>query len=255
MKLIVNGQEVIPATSLPYSLSLLRGDGLFETILVKDEKVIAWEQHYQRLNTSAETILISLPAKIDLEMGIAKLVKGCLGFSRMRLTVLSDGNWFISIQSEIVESKPIRLMRSETVKNSRASLSGLKSTSYGESLFSVRKVQALGFDDVIYVNENGHIVDTALANLLILKGGDWITPSLDTGCLPGITRGLLIKWFDVKEGSFTFDELLASPAILLTSSIRLIASVSKVGDQLFTESVEAIALIHQFKDQLFSNII
>ena len=41
MKLLVNGEIQSAAVSLPYSLSLLRGDGLFETILIVDEKVIA----------------------------------------------------------------------------------------------------------------------------------------------------------------------------------------------------------------------
>ncbi|GBL18247.1 hypothetical protein EMGBS2_03160 [Actinomycetota bacterium] len=63
MKLLFNGEIQSAEISLPYSLSLLRGDGLFETILTVDEKVIAWQAHYARLSQSADRLLISLPAK------------------------------------------------------------------------------------------------------------------------------------------------------------------------------------------------
>lgn len=254
MKLLINGQLQSMANTLPYSLSLLRGDGLFETILTIDEKVIAWELHYARLSKSAEYLLITLPAKIDIEIGIKKILQGCIGQSRMRLSVLSDGQWFISVESEIKNDEAISLMKATGVKASNGSLSGIKSSSYGESLLVVRKAQESGFDDGLFVNENGHVVETAFSNILILTSEGWLTPSLKTGCLPGITRELLIKWFDVKEAFFTFEQLLSAQAVYLTSSIRLIQRVSKVEDQLFDESLIGIQLINQFSERLFSNI-
>lgn len=254
MKLLVNGEIQSDAASFPYSLSLLRGDGLFETILTVDEKVIAWQRHYDRLSQSAERLLITLPAKINIELGITKILQGCIGQSRMRLSVLSDGQWFITVEAETISNKPIALMRATGVKSSNASLSGVKSISYGESLFVVRKAQQLGFDDGILLNENGHVVETAFSNLLILTPDGWLTPDLKTGCLPGIIRELLIKWFDVREGLFTFEQLLKAKAVYVTSSIRLIQPVSKVEDQLFDESLVGIQLITQFSQRLFSNI-
>jgi len=254
MKLLINGQIQSEEAALPYSLSLLRGDGLFETILTTDEKAVAWDRHYERLNNSAERLLITLPAKIDIELGITKVLKGCVGQSRLRLSVLSDGQWFITVEPEITSDKPITLMKATGVKSSNGSLSGVKSISYGESLLVVRKAQQLGFDDGILLNENNHVVETAFSNLLILTSDGWLTPDLKTGCLPGITRELLIKWFEVKEGSFTFEQLLEAKAVYVTSSIRLIQPVSKVGDQLFDESLIGIQLITQFSQRLFSNI-
>jgi len=254
MKLLVNGEIQSATAKLPYSLSLLRGDGLFETILTVDEKVIAWQRHYDRLSKSAERLLIAMPAKIDIELGITKILQGCLGHSRMRLSVLSDGQWLITVEPEITSDKPITLMKATGVKSSNGSLSGVKSISYGESLLVVRKAQQLGFDDGILLNENNHVVETAFSNLLILTSDGWLTPDLKTGCLPGITRELLIKWFEVKEGSFTFEQLLEAKAVYVTSSIRLIQPVSKVGDQLFDESLIGIQLITQFSQRLFSNI-
>ena len=50
---------------------------------------------------------------------------------------------------------------------------------------------------------------------LVLKNEKFITPSLESGCLPGITRQILIKHFDISEELFTWDEMLESDACYL----------------------------------------
>ena len=145
-------------------------------------------------------------------------------------------------------------MKVETRKISTGSLSGSKSISYGESLLVVRKAKAAGFDDGVFINEKGFVVETALSNLLIHNQDGWQTPALTTGCLPGISRELLIKWFDVKEIEFDFERLLSAQAVYVTSSIKLIQRVNKIDDRLFEESLVGKELVGNFKSKLLSNI-
>lgn len=56
MRLIVNGHIANDAATLPFSNALLRGDGLFETILAIDQKIIAWQKHYERLASGANAL-------------------------------------------------------------------------------------------------------------------------------------------------------------------------------------------------------
>ncbi len=254
MKLLVNGQLQEGASKLPYSNALLRGDGLFETILTIDNKAVAWNRHYARLEKSAKQLLITLPARIDIEVGIEKILTNVTGQSRLRLTVLSDGDWFISLEPVSEESESISLMKVEALKISTGSLSGSKSISYGESLLVVRKAKVAGFDDGVFINEKGFVVETALSNLLIHNQDGWQTPALTTGCLPGISRELLIKWFDVKEIEFDFERLLSAQAVYVTSSIKLIQRVNKIDDRLFEECLVGKELVGNFKSKLLSNI-
>ena len=254
MRLLVNGSLQSGEPTLPYSTALLRGDGLFETILAVDENAIAWDRHYARLSNSAGNLLITLPAKIDIELGISKVLKDSAGQSRMRLTVLSDGNWFISVEKLEPVTGAVSLMKVLAPKISSGGLSGVKSISYGQSLLVVRQAQDLGFDDGVFINEKGEVVETALSNLLILTSTGWLTPSLSSGCLPGITRELLIKWFDVKEELITFDQLLTAEAVYVTSSLRLIQRVSKIENKLFDDSLVGKELISDFTKRLLSNI-
>jgi len=254
MKLLINGVLQDDLAKLPYSNSLLRGDGLFETILTIDQKAVAWDRHYARLEKSAEQILITLPARIDIEVGIEKILENESGESRLRLNVLADGDWFITLEPISEGKESISLMRVSEPKISKGLLSGIKSISYGESLLGVRKAIAAGFDDGIFLNENADVVETALSNLLILTDDGWQTPALSTGCLPGISRELLIKWFDVNEREFKFEELLDAKAVYATSSIRLIQPVGKVEDRLFDKNLLGEELIENFKSKLFSNM-
>lgn len=109
---------------------------------------------------------------------MSTVLQGNVGRSRLRLSVLSDGQWFITVEPEVFSDKPISLTRASSVKSSKGSLSGVKSISYGESLLEVRKAKQLGFDDGIFLNENGHVVETAFSNLLILTSDGWLTPDL-----------------------------------------------------------------------------
>jgi branched-subunit amino acid aminotransferase/4-amino-4-deoxychorismate lyase len=254
MKLLVNGVLQDDLAKLPYSNSLLRGDGLFETILTIDQKAVAWDRHYARLEKSAKQVLITLPARIDIEVGIEKILTNVTGKSRMRLNILAEGDWFITLEPVIEGKESISLMKINEPKISKGALSGVKSISYGESLLVVRKAAAAGFDDGIFLNENADVVETALSNLLILTENGWQTPALNTGCLPGISRELLIKWFDVKESEFDFDYLLSAKAVYVTSSIKLIQRVDKIGDRLFSKNLLGEELIENFRSKLFSNM-
>jgi branched-subunit amino acid aminotransferase/4-amino-4-deoxychorismate lyase len=254
VKLLVNGKVVSEPLTLPFSLSFIRGDGLFETILGIDEKIIAWQRHYERLAKSAEKLLITIPAKIDIEVGINQLLKGVIGKSRIRVAALADGTWLVVVEAADSSEKLPSLIKMNQVINSNSPLSGIKSISYGQSMLAVRTAQARGYSDGVYLNENGDVVETGSANIIILKDGKFITPALESGCLPGITRQILIKDFAVAEGLFTWDQLIEADGVFLCSSIRLLTPVSKVEDKLFEGSEIGAKLIGEFEQHIRSKI-
>ena len=254
MKLLVNGKVVSEPLTLPFSLSFIRGDGLFETILGIDEKIIAWQRHYERMAKSAEKLLITIPAKIDIEVGINQLLKGMIGKSRIRVVVLADGTWLVVVEEVETSDKLPSLIKMNQVINSNSPLSGVKSISYGQSMLAVRTAQSRGYSDGVYLNEKGDVVETGSANIIILRDGRFITPALESGCLPGITRQILIKDFGVTEGLFTWNELIEAEEVFLCSSIRLLMPVGKVEDKLFESSQIGSKLIGEFEQLIRSKI-
>ena len=239
---------------LPIESSLLRGDGVFETVLSIDEKAIAWDRHYARMQKAANKILINIPAKIDIDLAIAAILKDEIGRNRLRVVCLADGGWFLTLQpiTEIAES--ISITRFPFIRDSRSAISGIKSLSYSESIIAIRHAENLGFADSIFLNEREEVVETGLANILILNQDGWRTPAISSGCLPGVTRELLMIWFGVKEAVLNFDDLLKAKAVYLTSSIRLIQRVDKVEQKLYSPCVEGSDLIDAFEAKLLGNL-
>jgi para-aminobenzoate synthetase/4-amino-4-deoxychorismate lyase len=74
--------------------------------------------------------------------------------------------------------------------------------------------------DVILVNTRGEVTESTIANVAVLIEGHWYTPPLESGCLPGIRRGLLIEQGRLTERVMTVPELRAAEQIALVSSLR-----------------------------------
>lgn len=254
MKIFFNGVVSESTNPLPIDSSLLRGDGVFETILTIDQNVIAWDRHFARIQKSAAKVLISTPAKIDVELAISKILIDEIGRNRLRIICLGDGGWFLTLQPVAEISESATLTKFPYIKNSDSLIAGIKSLSYIDSITALRYAESFGFDDAIFINQRDEVVETGLANLLLLTDKGWVTPPLSTGCLPGITRELLITWFGVKEMRFSYNELLQAKAVYLSSSIRLLQRVSKIDQKLIPANEDGSALIEAFETKLLANI-
>ena len=254
MKTFFNGAVSESANPLPIDSSLLRGDGVFETILAIDQDVIAWDRHFARIQKAAAKVLINTPPKIDVELAISKILIDEMGRNRLRLICLGDGGWFLTLQpvAEIAESAT--LTRFPYIKNSDSLMAGIKSLSYIESITALRYAESVGFDDSIFINQRDEVVETGLSNLLLLTDDGWVTPPLTTGCLPGITRELLITWFGVKESVFSYEQLLKAKAVYLSSSIRLLQRVAKIDQKLIPVNDKGSELLEAFESKLLANI-
>jgi branched-subunit amino acid aminotransferase/4-amino-4-deoxychorismate lyase len=79
-------------------------------------------------------------------------------------------------------------------------------------------------------------MESALANLIWLSDGHWWTPSLASGCLPGVTRGLLVEHFGVKEGTLLELDLPKVSALAITSSVREIVGVERYESNFYSHS-------------------
>jgi branched-subunit amino acid aminotransferase/4-amino-4-deoxychorismate lyase len=122
------------------------------------------------------------------------------------------------------------------VRNERSALAGLKCASYAENLVALEHAARLGFEETVFLNTAGHLCEAATSNLFLVKDGGIFTPSLDTGCLPGITRAVAIEiaarlGIQSTEGFLTEADLDNADEIFLTSSIRGVMGVSRFGER------------------------
>jgi para-aminobenzoate synthetase / 4-amino-4-deoxychorismate lyase len=76
-------------------------------------------------------------------------------------------------------------------------------------------------DDVILVNTRGEITESTIANVVVRLDGRWWTPPLDTGCLPGVYRAVLLDEGKLAERTIGVGELPACEDLGLINSVRL----------------------------------
>ena len=215
----------IPIVGSPW----LRGDGLFETIKVQSGIPLLLERHLTRIKRSADDLLFDSVAIDSIRERSHELAtKWSAPTGRMRITLLSDGNFIISIEELIDTAKyPVKLGIAPEPIHTNALLSGRKSLSYGSTPIHLRRAIAAGLTDLLILNERAEVVESSIANIFAVTDGQISTPPLSSGCLPGVARELLRELEpSIQERVLTVDDLRNADGLFLTSSLRGISQVS-----------------------------
>lgn len=238
MKIWLNDCLVDQLVLPPTGGGWLLGDGIFESLRTYNGTPFALDLHIERLNRSAEKMKIPAPSREQIENGVSEVIRAnsATPFGRLRITLLSDSRLIITHVPFHEDKGFIALGRHEFTISSRLAISGMKTISYAENSLALRSARERGYDDVLLVNERGEVMESALANLIWLSDGQWWTPSLESGCLPGVTRGLLVENFGVKEGTLLQLDLPKVSALAITSSVREIVGVERYESNFYSHS-------------------
>ncbi len=215
---------------------ILLGWGVFSTLGVREGRAIAADRHCARLRQNA--------AALDIEFAFADevlcdalrevIARNAVqnGIARLTLTNRGDGRWNrdegndLSIIAFNVPAPPLndlRLILSPFRLDARRALAGIKSTSYMEHQMAWIGAQQKGGDEALLCNQSGAICEGARSNIFWARDGELFTPSLETGCLPGIAREIVIEaaaslGISANEGVFSLSELSGADEIFLSSA-------------------------------------
>ena len=216
------------------SAAALYGKGVFTSIAVYNSKPFLWEKHWYRLSENASKMGIELG---DLSEKTVKhaltdliLLNG-LKTGRARVTIFDEAagklwnfesnkktSLLITTADFQAAKDEFRLTVSPFPVNSKSPLAGIKSCNYMENLLALEDARRRGFDEAIRLNEKSEIVSVSMANIFWVRRAKIFTPSLETGCLAGTTRALLMENFPVSETSSILEELSNADEIFLTSA-------------------------------------
>jgi branched-chain amino acid aminotransferase len=255
-----NGSFV--AGTLPldaHDRGFLLGDGVFETVAVINHKPLWLDEHMQRIAHAAAELGIAFnPAGTFAGVGevLARSQSPCeilrITLSRGKTSrgLAGDGtapSLLITLADVAPENlfQSCRLKLSTIRRNEFAPSSRLKTLSYIDGIAAAREA-APEADDALMLNTAGHIASATVANIFLLRGGELITPSLDQGVLPGITRRILLDHavefgFKPVERIVSQAELLGAEAVFLCNSLRFIRRVTTLnGKALGQGSLEAL---------------
>ncbi len=240
----------------PTDRGLTHGLGLFETILAIDGSPALLDRHIARMLNSCDRLGWGNPLPNNLRPAIiSQLAAAKLdhGLARVRLAISAGSGPLASscigpdhlawITVSRTEDPPasITLCKSPFDHPSHSFLAGMKSASYAENLLALNDSQQRGFDDALFFNDKNHICETTTSNIFGVMDNTLHYPPDNTGCLPGITRALIIELAE-KNGiktlatSLTESDLISCDEVFVTSAIRGVVRVSRYESKEFSQS-------------------
>jgi branched-chain amino acid aminotransferase len=100
-------------------------------------------------------------------------------------------------------------------------------------VLALKHAKARGGTEALIFNESDRICEGTGTNIFAVFGRSVVTPPLADGCLAGITRELILEWFDGTERSLTKTDLLQADAVFLSSTTRDIQQVARFDDHVY----------------------
>ena len=253
-RFVLHNDQIQESTELclaPGQIGLLSGWGVFSTLRIAEGVPFAWERHWARLQRDAAALHVDLPQDAErvrrklLELVVANHAPNCT----LRIAIVRNGGgmWagpsngrasdLIALTADSKHwGEGVKLSYVRQARHAACQFTGAKILSWAMNLTWLESAQARGFDEVILLNEHGEVAECTSANLFIANGSHVYTPPLSSGCLPGITREVLLgevrsPGIRVEEKALLPGDLEAADEVFITSTTRDLLPVFQIEDK------------------------
>ena len=233
------------------------GDGLFETIRGHCGKPAFLEKHLERMRSSAKFLQLPFDRSDDeIREALAELCRrNEAPEARIRLTLtrgihpgglqLAGGTPSLIATTESYTPYPpekydegYSLIISGIIHYSKGALTGHKTLNYLPFLLARDEAARANADEALLLNELGNAAECSSANIFCVSSGEIVTPDTASGILPGVVRDVVInlakqKGIPATERPLPLQELTGADEVFITSSLRGVMPVSRIGDSAF----------------------
>jgi len=234
----------------PLGDGFMFGHGLFETIKVQGGLPILLVDHWTRLAASARELGLGaishereLRSRCVQVAAANKLMAGVL-----KVIVFQEVNEV----SELIFARPSLYsqeqyttgFRLRTVAGSGRSgkFFAHKTLNYLQNSTAKNEAVAAGFDEALFVDESGNLLECATSNIFVVRGGRVHTPPCDGRILPGVARGRLLRLLGYRahEKMVSMELLRDADEVFVTNALLGIMPVACVDEQVFDLTRNAV---------------
>jgi 4-amino-4-deoxychorismate lyase len=157
-------------------------------------------------------------------------------FPVLRITIFPDGREWITgrlLPCNLTEKQTNGILAAVSNIEFQRSLPNHKTGNYLSAWLALKSAQKLDAQEGILVDASGKWLETSTGNLWGWYLGNWWTPPLEAGILPGVMRSQIINWLDmqqvvVKQEPWTFEVVKRFEAIAYTNSVVEIIPIHTV---------------------------
>lgn len=244
------------ATISVFDRGFLYGDSVYEVMRTANGSPVDLGEHLARLRRSAAAIALGVPSDADLVEAVRKALAAAGNAESYIRIIVTRGAGEIGLSTELaVDRKTLVIVRPLTLPaahlyergialrivgvqrtSPRAMDPGVKSGNYLNNILALHEAKRAGADEALMCDQRGRVAEGSSSNVFVIRSGEVITPSLDIGLLPGITRQRVIELaradgLMVTEGELSPEQVRTANEVFITSSIRGVLPVSRVDDQ------------------------
>ena len=269
---IFHNETLLPvekARLSPGQAGLLCGFGLFTTLRIARGEAFAYERHWRRLEKDAGITHLPMPySGAKIRVHLHEVIRGNRvneGCERIYLVHNDVGFWksdeprpnvdLLITTADLPEYRePARLALREHGRHAASALCSVKTTSWLNNVWSIGEATGAGFDEVVLLNERGEVAECTSANIFAVKEGKVFTPPLNSGCLEGVTRGILFEiapeaGVSVVQQALRPEDLYTADEVFITSTNRNVISVAEIAGRPVATPSDSVA---QRLNRLFS---
>lgn len=272
MKVLLNSNLI--ETPLPFETSnraFQYGDGIFETIWVRDGRAPLLEYHKRRIMSGAELLGLTIhPSRLQFldanietlrqfncpnnEECVAKFMvwrhaSDTYGYAPEK----SDAETLLTIRPKAPsEPREIHLGISEKSVVHPSLWSSAKTLNSLPYVMAARECEDTSFDDLILTNPSHELAEATSANLWVLRNGEWQTPRLESGCVAGVMRAFMLheNWREpTTEATLLREDLVGADGIILSYATG-ITVVDK-----FDENIIPTSASHSFRQEVLKSVL
>jgi branched-chain amino acid aminotransferase len=246
MRAWVNGQLLDETTGTPpVALSVTDhgftvGDGVFESVKTLDGAPFALTRHLERLADSAEGLGLPKPDEAAVRRGVDHVLTGTSDqLGRLRITYTAgpapmgsgrgDGPATLVVAYSAITKRPptTTVATVPWPRNERGATVGLKTTSYAENVIALARATERGASEAIFANTVGNLCEGTGSNVFYVVDGELRTPALESGCLAGVTRALVLEWCGGVEVDEPMSVIESASEAFLVSTTRDVQAISR----------------------------
>lgn len=253
MFIYLNG-SLVPKEEAKVSVfdrGFLYGDGAFETVRIYDGKPFMIDEHITRLLNGLKALRFQkLPA--GLKVYALKLIEANKVKNGVLRIAVTRGELTAGIDPSACKEPTVVISAKEGMpyneglyergfkaiipsvrKDSRSPLCKVKSANFLTHILAKAEASDAGVDEAIMLNYEGFLTEATVSNIFVVKGNALITPSVESGILPGITRKVVLEMaekmgLEVAECEIRPAELYGADEAFLTNSLMEVMPLVEV---------------------------
>lgn len=250
-RFVLHNDSIVEADrpmATPGQVGMLAGWGVFSTLRVSRGVLFVYDRHFERMRRDAKLMHVPFPEEPEwLKSRLLKLVEANSAYdATLRVAVVRNkgGVWqgpgverdfeVFGLTTGLTDwGSSVKLAIEKDGRHAASRFAGTKVLSWGQNLTWYEEAHERGFDEVLLLNENGEVSECTSANIFAAFGDVVCTPPLSSGCLPGITRALLLEeiqvpGIDIEERTLTPRDLEEADSLFITSTTRDVLPVAEI---------------------------